>query len=175
MSKQTLFDISDDFVALSDLINDADDNMEDPAVVAALEQWETELVDNIEVKVDNCMAFVQTLLARANARKAESKRLAERAKVDENAAKSLKERVKFVFMRHKIKRMDTTRFLVTLAKNGGVQPVHIAVEPERLPEDYQCSVTTVTADKEAIRDALKAGQLVEGCYLLERGESLRIK
>ena len=56
---------------------------------------------------------------RAAGREAGAKRLRERAKVDEDRAQFLKERLKEHFLRHGKETVETRRYRITHAMNGG--------------------------------------------------------
>lgn len=171
--KQTLLEISDDLIAFDELLSEKD--IDDPEVQEVLAKWASEIKNNMEEKVDNYAAYVQVLMARAQIRKEESNRLAERAKVDTNSAIRLKKHLMGVLEFHKVKKMETARFQVTVANNGGKQPLEINIDPQNLPEELQMRLVKVDADKEAIRAKLDAGESVFGCCLSPRGKSLRIK
>ena len=99
-------------------------------------QWasEAELETNLGSKIDNYCSLISEIEARSAARKAEADRLADLARVDENAAKALRDRLKFVFESRSLPTMQTDRFRVSIAKNGGKAPLDIRVGPDELPE-----------------------------------------
>lgn len=175
MPGQSLFAISDDLLALDDLIHENQGNLDDPAVAAALEAFEEEIVTNMESKVDNYAAFIRSLVSRADIRKEEANRLADRAKIDKNAAKRLAERLKYVFELHNVERMDTPRFRLGIVNNGGAVPLFIDCDYDELPPEYQVAETVITPNLDAIRQALAAGTPVPGCRLGERGRRLAIR
>jgi len=172
MAGKTLFQISEDMQAFDDLLDNAD--LDSPEVQAALAKWANELQGNMEEKVDNYAAFIQTLLARSEARKKEAARLASRAKTDENIADKLKDHLKTVLQFRKLKTVDTPRFKVSVAGNGGKIPLECNVKPEDLPAPYRTVITEYRVNGDAIRAELEAGKAVAGCRLLERGTHLRI-
>ena len=170
---QTLFEISADMQALEDLLDGAD--FDDPAVQEALAKWSDELSENLQGKVDNYAAFIETLNARAAARKDEANRLDKRAKIDANNADKLKENLKRVLEFRGLKSLDTLRYKVTVAGTGGKQSVECLVKPEDLPDDLRTKVpASYRQNTDAIRAKLLAGEKVPGCRLLEEGTHLRI-
>jgi hypothetical protein len=169
---QTLWDISADMQAFDSLLDESDFDSEE--VQATLARWSNEIMGNLEGKIDNYAAFISTLGARAEARKAEAKRLSTRATTDANNASRLKDHLLKVLNFHKIKSVDTARYKVTVAKNGGKAPVEVNVQPADLPKPYQRTKTEVSPDLDAIRAELEAGNEVAGCRLLERGTYLKI-
>jgi hypothetical protein len=159
--------------AFDDLLDGAD--FDNPAVQAALAKWADELKDDLEDKVDNYAAYIQTLLARADARKKEADRLSKRAKVDANSADRLKDHLKQVLEFRKIKTVETLRFKVTVSGAGGKVPVECNVLPKDLPPEFRIEIPVdYKVNSDAIRAHLEAGKSLPGCRLLERGTYLRI-
>ena len=138
------------------------DAMRSPALDAALED-----------KADDYAALIQSLNLRAEARKAEAARMRQLAETDMALADRLKQRLKEAMESVGRLKLDTPRFKLVVAGNGGRQPLEVAVEPTALAPQYQA--VKVEANKEAIRAALEAGTAVPGCTLLPRGTSLRIR
>ena len=168
----TLLDISDDIRAIDALLDEVEGDISDPKVAEAIDAWMAEAETNMRTKVDNYAAFITELLGRAKVREEEAKRMAARARVDKAAAASLKGRLLFFFETHGLKKLETDRYKVGVANNGGKQPVQVDLLPELLPKDLQR--VTVAADTDEIRAKLAAGEKVEGCYLVPRGTHLRI-
>lgn len=173
--KQTLYNIADDLRALEALLVEAGGDISSPEALAAVEAWEAELSTNLGSKVDNYCSLISEIEARAAARQAEADRLADLARVDENAAKALRERLKFVFESRSLPTMQTERFRVSLAKNGGKAPLDIRVGPDELPEWAVKRKTVVETDRDAIRARLEAGETLTFANLMERGTRLVIK
>lgn len=173
MAKQTLFEISQDMMALDELLETSD--FDSPEAQAALAAWADEIQENLETKVDNYAAYIQTLLARSDARKKEGDRLKKKATADENKAKKLKEHLKTILEFRKVKTVDTLRFKVTVSKVGGKAPVECNVLPEDLPDEFRTEIpASYQVNSDAIRAKLEAGEKVDGCRLLERGTYLRV-
>lgn len=168
---QTLFDITEDMHALDQLIDECD-NYEDPRIIEAVNDWFKELGDNLKGKVDNYAAYITELIARAHARTEEAQRLANRAKADKNTADWLKFRLKVTLAQRGIGKLDTARFRVSIAKNGGKVPVNI-FQPNAVPHEYCRHVPERwEPDTDKIREA---GKEVPGATINERGTHLRIK
>ena len=176
VTKRTLFEIGKDMEALDDLLFEAGGDLDKPEVAEALGKWFDEVNENFKGKVDNYAALIRTLECRAAARQSEIDRLAKRVKADTNAAKGLKERLMWVMKNLDLKRVETERFRVTVAGNGGAQAVgwgnvtHTPVRFQKLIPAY------TTLDHEAVRIALEAGEdLKEFAHLQPRGTHLNIK
>jgi hypothetical protein len=170
----TIYQISDDMAALDALLAETGGEIT-PEAEAAFNQFEAELAANLHNKTDAYCALLAEIDARAAARKAEAKRLADRAKADERTADALRERLRFVWEQRKLGKVETDRFTVSLAKNGGKQPLDIRCGVEDLPSWAVKSETIVTADKEAIRSRLDAGESLDFASLMERGTRISIR
>jgi hypothetical protein len=180
MKTETLYNISADLSALEDLLFEAGGEVPEGEAEAAIDSWFEELGHARDAKVDSYCQLIRNLEARAELRRAEAQpflteanRLMARAIVDTNAVGRLKGRLLAFFDRHAIKTLETDRFRVTAAANGGVAPLIIDWEPERLPEILQ--LTRIEANKKAIRETLESGIELEFARLGERGRSIRIK
>lgn len=181
---RTLFDLSDDLLALEDLLEAAGGELT-PELDAA---YEALLGDRgtLTEKVDGYAALIADISFRAEGRKAEAKRLADLAKIDENKAKALKERLKLFFDRHGLKDLQTKLHRFSVVKNGGVRQLAFPddFDPASLAPIYRAERVVVDVDKEALRRDLEAleaaaqvgvGVDIDGIYLAERGTSLRIR
>jgi hypothetical protein len=93
--------------------------------------------------------------------------------VDSNAVKRLKDRLQAFFESHDIRKVETPRFRVSLAANGGKLPVVLDCPEENVPEDY--TKVRVEVDKTAIREAIEAGRVLDFAHLGERGRHLSIR
>jgi len=170
--KRTLLDITEDMQALDDLLQDMGGDVSNPEVEATIDGLLAELDADLENKVDNYAALIGCMRGRAEIRKAEAKRLMDRVRVDENAAKGLSERLKYAFESLNLSKVETPRFRVSIAKNGGKAPLVID-EDALIPEEYQRIVKE--PDKTLLREALEAGTEVAGVSLGDRGTRLSIR
>lgn len=168
--KQTLLQISDDMRALDDLLFEVGGDVSDPRVGEAIEQWIKELDANLEPKVDNYAALITELLSRAKARSEEADRLASRARIDSNAAAFLKQRLKLVLEERGVKKLETHRYQVSVAGNGGKQPLDLHGE---VPPEF-CA-TRIEPDIALIRATLEEGTALPFAILQPRGTHLSIR
>ncbi len=171
-SHRTLFAISEDLQALYDRLEALGGDVTDPEVEATLDAWFEDLIEERDVKLDNYAALIRELEARAAARREEARRLTDRARRDEDQAAYLKNRLVLFFQQHGLKSVETRRYRLTVARRGGRAPVDLHVDPEALPEPFRR--VKVSADLDAIREALERGETLEFAELGERGYSLRI-
>lgn len=170
--KRTLFSISDDLQHLNDLLDEVGDDAQQQELI---NNWLDAVGEERDKKLDGYAALISEMQARADVRKAEARRLQDLAATDENRARLLKERLKSFFQLHDIKTIDTARYRLSLAKNGGKAPLILKddLSPTQLPEQFQ--KVSIDADTAKIREALEAGESLEWARLGERGSSIRIK
>ena len=172
--KQTLLDITEDMAAIDELLAESGGEIT-PETEGTLDAWFAELDTNLTGKVDNYCALITEIECRAAVRKAEADRLYDRAKIDENAAKALRERLRFVWELRSMGKLQTSRYTVSLAKNGGKAPLDVRVGAEELPAWAVKTETVVTVDKDAIRSRLEAGEELDFASLMQRGNRIAIK
>lgn len=169
---RTLFDISSDLEKLAELLDEWDEG--DEGQQQLLEQWFEQLSSERDCKLDGYAAYLSELAARAEARRKEAERLVKLAQTDENRTKLLKERLKTFFVEHDLKAVQTERYNLRLAKNGGVAPVVVDKLIDYTKIDPRFCLTSIDLNKEAIREALTNGEKLEWARLKERGSTIRI-
>ena len=125
-----------------------------------LEQYDKLIMDR-DQKVENIGLFIKNLEADAKAIKEESKNLAARAKAAENKAEHLRNYLEFCLGGEKF---QTPRLSVSFrhAKKVEVDPDML----DAIPEQY-LRFKDPEPDKKAIGDALKAGEEIPGCGLVD--------
>ena len=168
--KRTLFQISDDFRALEQVLEECGGDVSDPTAEAALNAWEAELATDLEAKVDGYCSVIAEIEARIAAREEEATRLSRLAKVDRNVVESMRDRLLMVWQARGLGTVNTSRFRVSAQRCGGVAPLVIDGEvPERFTRK------TVEPDRTAIREALLAGEQLEFARLVDRAERIVIR
>lgn len=165
-----LYQITSELQAVIDGILEG--GIDSPEAQQALDEHLAGLDEALDQKAEDYAAVIMSLQARSDARAAEAKRIRELANADATVAQRLKERLKQAMEATGRVRIDTTRFRLTVANNGGKQPMLIEDE-SAIPTEFIVQVPEV--DKDAVRAALEAGRPVPGCTLVPRGTSLRIK
>lgn len=111
-----------------------------------------------DAKIENVALWIKELKAEAEALKAEKMAFAERQKVAENKMESLKKWLAYALNGEKFK---TVRASVTFRTTEKVEVADIF----KLDENY-VRYRDPEADKDAIKKAIKAGQVVAGATLV---------
>ena len=182
--KRNIFDIDAELDQIAMAFDQLADTGEESEVLAAIEAYFGDLLNDRDKKIDSYCYLIDEYLAKAAARKAEAARIAALAKTDENNAAKLKARLKIYFEANEITKMETKLHKLSIVGNGGVQALtlhpDVTENPEAiLPKEFQ--KVTVTPNADAIRAELakpEADQLplIKQLAKLElRGTSLRIK
>ena len=171
---RTLIEISDELRAMEQQLEDLGGDITTPEVEKAIDAWLESLGRERDEKLDNYAAWIRDIELRSEARASEAKRLTERARIDANRAGHLKERLKHFFQLHGYTKIETRRFRLVLANNGGKQPVRVLAEDTGAIPDEFCHFRR-DPDLDLIREALEAGEPLEFAEMGERGQSLRIK
>lgn len=153
MSKR-LFDLSDEILALEAALDY--EELTDDERQAIVEAW-LEAQGDVETKLDNYAAFIESLETYAEMRTYQAERMRRLAQADENRAKRLKDALKIYFQSHELTKFKTPRFTIALQKNGGKAPLVVPPsweqEPELAPELFRR--VKVEIDRDEIRRAVE--------------------
>ena len=168
----SLYAITNDLSHILDRIMESGANS--PEVQAELDATLDGLDNALEEKADDYCGLIRELEVRAEARAGEAKRIRALADADANLAQRLKERLKSAMETTGRLKMATARFALTVAQNGGKQPLEIDPTAIAVMDDALV-VLERKPNRDAIRAALEAGESVPGCALLPRGTSLRVR
>lgn len=133
--------------------------------MAAIEQLQMDQ----QAKRENIACWVKNLRSDAEAIKAEAKTMTDRAKSCEHKADSL---TRYLAADLNGEKFQTAKVAVSWRRSVSVE-IDEAEIPD-LPEQYIRRKVSVEADKTAIKEALKAGEQIEGCRLVER-QNISIK
>ena len=167
-----LFQITEDLAALDQLLAEVGGDISDPKVAETVEVWMAELDSNLHGKIDNYVALITEMQHRAETRKAESERLANRARIDNESANWLAERLLQALSDRGLRKIETDRYAVSVVGNGGRQPIVLTAD---VPPDWHRTRTTVEPDRERIRASLEAGEALPFATLGDRGKRLSIR
>lgn len=169
----TLYDLAGEILDIQRAVTELDDpELVEEAVAAYLRDNNS----TIEQKIDAYCALIRNLEALADARAQEAKRMQELARSDAAKAARMKDTLLW-FLKDivNVQKLDTERFRVSVAANGGKAPLIAPDDPLQWPAEFVRERVIRELDKEALREALERGEQVEGCAIAERGYHVRIK
>lgn len=173
----SLYQISEDTETIAELLAELeqDENLSpediDEKTRQILGEWLGENETQFKDKVDSYVWVMREFEGTQQAAKKEAKRLQDRAKVFGNRVERLKNTLRQVMDRLQLERVETDINTVSIAKNGGTDPMDINIE--LLPERYV--ITTPSPNRKLILAAIASGESVDGVTVLERGTHLKIK
>lgn len=154
----TLYEIDKAIVIATEMAVDPETGeINDEAMLQTLEQLK---IDR-EHKIENIGCYVKNLEADAKAIKEESRNLAARAKAAENKAEHLRQYMQFCLGEEKF---QTPRLSVSFRHTKKVEVD--ADMLDAIPDQY-LRFKDPEPDKKAIGDALKAGEEIPGCGLVD--------
>ena len=158
----------------------ADDYLQQVAALADLDLPPEVVADtleslsgDIEAKSTNVAAFIRNLESTAEQIKAAESEMAKRRKAIEARADHIREYLKSNMIRTGITKIECPYFKLAIRDN----PESVVIDDAgKIPgELYTYPVAPEPfPDKKAIKEAIKAGQQIEGAHL-ERGQRLEIK
>jgi hypothetical protein len=161
----TLYDLSADYLEVLNLLEDAPDDL-------ALEQELDHLAGQITHKAEAIAGLVAHYEGLASVRKAEAKRLTDRAEADKHRADRLRAYVLQHMQALGSERIETARFTLSVRTNP---PSVQVLEEMMIPAEFIKTVTTTSVDKRAILEQLKTtGEVVPGVEIT-RGQRLEIR
>jgi hypothetical protein len=169
---RTLFNITEDLLALDDILFESGGDATDERSAAAMDNWFDEIEGDFANKVEAYCCLIREIEHRCWSRKQEEERMRSIRKIDENTVKSLKDRMRHALDSLERTRVDTGMFRVTVAKNGGKQP--LVIDEGSVPHEFTVTKVTSEPDKDLIRETLDKGGNLPFARLNERGRSLRI-
>lgn len=168
-----LYAISSEMQAVIDAMLEG--GADSPEAMAALDEHLKGLDTALEEKAERYAAVILELKARAEARAREADRIRTLASIDNKVMEQLADRLKQAMSATGRTRIDGATVRLSVVRNGGKTPLRVDVEADQLPTRFQRVVSVTTANNDAIREALEAGEAVPGCALLERGTRLAIR
>ena len=161
----TLYNLTNDYMNLLELAEDPD--IDEQAFMDTLEGIEGALED----KAEGYAKVIRTLEGDAAACDAESKRLRNKKQTIENNIKRMKTALQYAMETTGKTKFKTALFSFGIQKN----PASVVIDHAgKVPANYWIPQPP-ELDKKAIKEALKAGEDLEGIAHLEQTESLRIR
>lgn len=164
----TLYELSEDFLRILDLVEDPE--QDEQALEAELDRISGLIAHKAEA-IAGLVAHIEGL---ADARRAESKRLKERADADERHAQRLRDYVFRHMQAIGSERIETVRFTLQIKTNPPAVEVLDGWEVRVSPQ-FLRTVTTVSVDKRSILDHYKqTGEIPDGVDI-SRKQRLEIR
>ena len=117
-----------------------------------------------DAKIENVACWIKDLMAEANAIKVEKQKLAERQKVAENKAESLKKWVAYALDGQKF---STAKCAVSFRNTESVEVTDEGLEALMKGHDELLMYKKPEPNKKAIKDAIKDGLSVAGVQLVQ--------
>lgn len=119
-----------------------------------------------DTKIENIACWIKNLLSDAEALKAQKQAFADRQKAAESKADSLK---KYLSEYLGGQKFSTDKVAISFRKTSAVN----VIDMTQIPEEF-LKFAEPTADKTAIKNAIKAGNVIAGAEIVE-GQSISIK
>lgn len=165
----TLYEIAGEAADLQAAFDQAETAEEMEAVMDAYDG----VMEDFDRKAENYIKLLRNKESEAKALRDEEKRLAGRRKACEALAGRLKDTLRQNMDFLGIKNMTAGVFKMAIQKNGGRPPVVIEDEG-KIPEEFWD--VTRAVNKGRLYEAMAVdGEIVDGAYIGEPGESLRIR
>ena len=160
----TLYELTDDYMEVASMIDDPD--MDPQTITDTLES----IGGEIEDKAENYAKVIANATAEADGLAKEIERLTRRKKAIETNARRVKDTLQNAMVITGKTKFKTPLFSFGIQKN----PASLEIaEGTTIPERYLIPQEP-KVDKAAIKAALKDGEVIDGCTLVQ-GESLRIR
>lgn len=162
-----LFELTAERLALQNKLQAMD--FDEQTIQDTLEGESTEL----QAKIEDYGFVIRNMESFAEAMKAEEKRMADRRKAHENKVERIKEWLLTNMQACKIAKIECPAFTIALRNN----PPKVIIDNEgSIPSELFTypEAPQPSPNKNAIADAIKAGQEIEGAHL-EQGVRLEIK
>ena len=122
-----------------------------------------------DTKIENVACWIKDLKAEAEAIKAEKQALAERQKVAENKAESLKKWLAYALNGEKFK---TAKCAISFRKSESVEVTDAGIKSLMKEHDELLTYKAPEPNKTAIKQALKDGLNVDGVQLVQKTSTI---
>lgn len=159
-----LYELKENWKQVADMLYE--EEVDEQCVLDTLEAIEGEIED----KADNYAMIIKNLLASAEAKEIEAKKMAEKANAEKNRAKLLKQNLYEIMKETGKTKFKTDLFSFNIQKNGGPAPLWVDEDITKIPDEY----LKKEPDNTKIRELLKTKE-VKWAKLEERGEGVRIR
>lgn len=167
MNNLSLYQLSGNYLEALDFLTDPEADLPIEVINDTLEALGGELED----KTINVAKFMRNMEAAAEAIKVAEADMAKRRKALENRVKWLKDYLKGNMEACGISKIECPYFKIAIQKNPAAVNV---LDENAIPDQFKEQVITWKIDKAAIKDTIKAGEMVPGAELAS-GTRLAIK
>lgn len=164
---QTLYALTGAYLQLLEMASDPDTDLS--VFADTLEAVEGEL----EVKAEGYAVVNQELQSKIDGISREIERLMAWKSAITSNKRRLNEALMGAMEAMGKRKLETEHFRISIARNGGKQPMYVTPSVEDIPEAF--IVRKPEPDKEKIRAALEAGEELDFAHLEERGQHLNIR
>lgn len=172
MSTLSLFDISTEFYALKDLIDNDLEVNEETGEITDNSEILKELFDNLQLtmedKFDNCQRYCLTLDGEAEILDKEIKRLQAKKQAINNKKDRLINMMRNAMTTAGISKMKTSLYSFSIRESESLEVLDI----DNIPREFLR--IKKEADKKAIKDYLKTGGTIDGCQII-KNKSLGVR
>lgn len=162
----SLYEINQNYAELFDKFENEEITQEE------LQETGNMLAVELQNKSRNIIGYEKSIELAINAYKEEEKRIAERRKALENKLEKYKEYVKNNMEDMGLQKIETPLGVLSVCKVPAILEVY---DENLIPNEYKKEKVTISIDKNAIKEALKNGQDIQGVKLIDNKTSLRIK
>lgn len=129
-----------------------------------------ECVMELDKKIENISCYIKNLKSDVEAFKQEEQNIAKRRKAMENKVDGLTNYLSNFLQAKEIPKFETPKCKLSFRKSTSVDITNI----DKIPKEYITEKVEYKADKKAIGDLLKKGQIVEGAELVTK-QNISIK
>ena len=168
--KQSLYEISNDFVQLQEAVANAEDV--DETLLLAFQDTIESLELSFEEKAQNLVNVMRNVTLNVTAIDEEIKRLQAKKTVIKNKEDHFKKYLRENMETTGISKIECDLFSITLSKPAKIVDI---VDENQLPDSMVNVKTTITPDKMAIKKQLQDGEDVPGAQLIDGKRRLIIK
>ena len=165
-NKLSLYNITNSFITLFEKAENGELTPEE------IQEQGNDLALALKNKSTSIIGYVRNSELMSEAIKNEIDRLTAMKKAVDNRIDKFKEYVKENMQQLEVEKIETELGTLSIAKN----PASVEIYDETLIiDEYKKEKVTISIDKTAIKNDLKAGKEVQGARLIEDKTSLRIK
>lgn len=159
----TFAEITDELTQIIELANDEGQDINDETKIK-LDEYIVALRDYAAEKVDNFSALIKRCKAVEEGYKAEAQRLQKKAQSMKRKIDYLKTMYLGIMQEQGINKVNGSFHSILIGKSSSVR---VDVDPKTLPANFVKHKEEWVPDKTAIKAAIKDGQTIGGCSIVE--------